>query len=337
MAHEIETIMFAGQTPWHGLGTYVGEHNVTSQEAIVKAGLDWEVGLMGGFYAHPRTGELVDMSTQAIVRLTDGAKLGEVGSRYQPVQNRDACAFMDGLALDGAMRYHTAMSLKGGSRIAILAQLPGGFTIGKGDRNYPFALLSNPHDGSGKLRVLPTNVRVVCANTERLALRSHDGIAISHDGSIASKLEAAREALGMVAAQHDLFGSLARVLADTPMPQGDMRELAKHLMPVQTDMSDRVKQRVQDDRELLVDLQRHGKGNDLPGVAGSAWAALNAVTEYVGNYRGSRSSQEARLESAWFGQGNAMTQQAVSWMSSAYSLGMDDAADSRAQQHLSIV
>ncbi len=42
MPAEIESIMWYGERPWHGLGTQVLETQ-TSEEALVKAGLDWEV------------------------------------------------------------------------------------------------------------------------------------------------------------------------------------------------------------------------------------------------------------------------------------------------------
>jgi hypothetical protein len=45
-------------------------------------------------------------------------------------------------------------------------------------------------------------------------------------------------------------------------------------------------------------------GSDLPGVAGTRWAMLNAVTELVDHERGR--SNNTRMESAWFGTGAAL-------------------------------
>ena len=42
MAHAVETMAYAGQVPWHGLGTKV-EGDLTPQEFMKEAGLDWEV------------------------------------------------------------------------------------------------------------------------------------------------------------------------------------------------------------------------------------------------------------------------------------------------------
>jgi len=42
MAHQIESMAFAGSTPWHGLGTPLTEDDLYNwQSACQKAGLDW--------------------------------------------------------------------------------------------------------------------------------------------------------------------------------------------------------------------------------------------------------------------------------------------------------
>jgi hypothetical protein len=50
-------------------------------------------------------------------------------------------------------------------------------------------------------------------------------------------------------------------------------------------------------------------GADIPGVTGSRWAMLNAVTQLIDHERGR--SDNTRLESAWFGTGAAIKARAV--------------------------
>ena len=59
----------------------------------------------------------------------------------------------------------------------------------------------------------------------------------------------------------------------------------------------------------IIELFETGKGNQLPKVRGTMWAAYNAVTEYVDHHRGA--DDEKRLESAWFGQGIGMKNTAL--------------------------
>ena len=42
MAHMVETMAYAGEVPWHGLGTK-DPADLTPEQFMVKAGLDWTV------------------------------------------------------------------------------------------------------------------------------------------------------------------------------------------------------------------------------------------------------------------------------------------------------
>jgi hypothetical protein len=42
MSHEVETMAYAGELPWHGLGVEVS-NELTPMMMLEKAGLDWTV------------------------------------------------------------------------------------------------------------------------------------------------------------------------------------------------------------------------------------------------------------------------------------------------------
>lgn len=54
-----------------------------------------------------------------------------------------------------------------------------------------------------------------------------------------------------------------------------------------------------------------GIGTMLPAAKGTAWGLLNAVTQYVDHERRTCNA-EHRVHSAWFGQGAAIQQRALS-------------------------
>ena len=106
MSANVESMMYVGETPWHGLGVEV-EEAPTSEEAIKLAGLDWDV-IPEPIY--DRFGRELP-GYKVNTRSSDNMALGIVTDRYKIVQNREAFAFTDEL-LGMGVRYETAGSLQ---------------------------------------------------------------------------------------------------------------------------------------------------------------------------------------------------------------------------------
>ncbi len=219
MAAEVETMFFTGrEKPWHGLGTMV-EDAPGSREALIAAGLDWDVvqkpvftqdGVqVKGYYAN--------------VRDYDSSVLGIVTSRYKVVQNRDAFAFTDGLLGEG-VRYETAGSLMGGRKTWILAKLPEKYII-QGEQIMPYLVFSNTHDGSGAIKIAMTPVRVVCNNTLNFALENADRIwSVHHTGDIAAKLEDTKETIYKAEEYMSELGKTFDVLSKKKLTDAAVKE-----------------------------------------------------------------------------------------------------------------
>ena len=117
----------------------------------------------------------------------DTAAVGVVGNNYRVFQNAEAFDFFDALVADKLAMYETAGSLKGGKRRSFCASIPKELRAAGDDVVNPYVLLTNTHDGSGTLRMLPTSVRVVCQNTLNLALgRANSGARGSRSGTRAA-------------------------------------------------------------------------------------------------------------------------------------------------------
>ncbi|MBA4190801.1 MAG: alpha/beta hydrolase, partial [Planctomycetaceae bacterium] len=174
MAHEIDmttgrpAVMVAGDPPWHKLGQNVSEAQ-SSSEAMHLAGLDWVVqqwNLVARCEGieHEVTGRVAN------IRSDTKAILGVVSTGYRVFQNRAAFEFFDAIVQEKLAVYETAGSLRGGRQVWILARLPKTLRAAGEDEIRPYVLLTNSHDGSKALRMIPTTIRVVCANTLNLAL-----------------------------------------------------------------------------------------------------------------------------------------------------------------------
>ena len=292
-------MMYVGETPWHRLGNKL-DNPATAEEAIAAAGLDWEVQQRPVYYY--QSGILTKAKgDRAVIREDTGAKLKILSKAYQPVQNHEAFSFFDTVVGEGQAIYHTAGSLQGGRKIWILARLPHQIEVTDSDVLQCYILLSNSHDGSTSVRMRPTTVRVVCANTLSVALREKNQAewSTSHRGDIMTRVNQAREMLSLQEAHFRAMMESIEKLADEKMKEADTENFYRDLFDID-DAADHNKSR----QAVKVDeLFRTGRGNS----GETRWDMLNAITEWVDHKRG---KDENRLHSAWFGSGNEIKRRA---------------------------
>jgi phage/plasmid-like protein (TIGR03299 family) len=192
------------------------------------------------------------------------------------------------------------------------------------DLTEQYILLSNSHDGSSALRVFFTPIRVVCSNTLAMADRGGkgEGIAIRHQGNLPAKVREAREVLGLARCYYDELEIRLDFLAGH---QPNAAQLARYFEALYPDPGDGSNSRARNVRDTLYNLLERGKGQEIPAIRHSSWAAFNAVTEFVDHHRSTRGRTDHergsnRLESAWFGSGNRLKQH-------AFRLALDMAAN----------
>ena len=189
MSANVETMFYVREKPWHGLGVEVKEAP-TSADALVYAGLDWEV-MQENVYTE---GGILVPGYKVNLRSTDAAALGIVSDRYKVVQNEDAFQFTDDL-LGKGVTYETAGALQGGRKVWMLARMPHRYIIA-GDEIAPYMVVMNSHDGSSGIKVAMTPIRVVCQNTLNLALSNAKRIwTTKHTENVMSRVHEARETL----------------------------------------------------------------------------------------------------------------------------------------------
>lgn len=150
MAHNIETMAYAGEVPWHGLGVQV-DGNLTPNEMLQQAGLDWTVSKRNIFTYNNAVSDKADdliMSDDyyMLVRDSDNNILGPCGPRFIPTQNQEAFTFFKKFTDAGNMNMHTAGSLRNGKQIWGLAEINDGFTLPGDDRIEGYLLVSVSHE-----------------------------------------------------------------------------------------------------------------------------------------------------------------------------------------------
>ncbi len=312
MAHEVESMFYVNEVPWHGLGVAL-ENPPTVREAIAASRLDWRVGL--------RKVVTVDGTevpgARATVRESDGRVLGCVGTCYTPLQNEEAFSFFDPFLAAGEATLETAGSLREGSRIWILARLSRApSVIAKDDEVNKYILLANSHDGSLCARVGFVPIRVVCANTLALATKDNASklIRVRHEKNIGRTLDQLRDVMNTANAQFEATAEQFRRLATTAIVEDDLKRYVKMVFSPrasETPVADLLEEseRKSPVFDAVKRLFETGRGNQLPAVRGTLWAAYNAVTEYVAHERGD--DRARRVDGAWFGTGARLNQRAL--------------------------
>ena len=288
MAHKVDSMMYSGEQPWHKLGTYVGDKNLTSKEAIVAAGLNWKVEKRPSYFYTPEQkpvrGEGFD-----IVRTDREISLGHTGDIFTPLQNEDAFKFMDEIVGQGRAVYHTAGSLAEGRKVWLLVDMKESAEIGKGDEVQNFCLLSNGHDGRTILDVCLTRVRVVCWNTLQEALNAKEkGLFFSfrHTRTIQQKAKNVQMALSAVSERFKKFIEAGKYLAGEKILSHQLDEfLFKLEMERANQREASLEKQFKDFRRTekyrqLVGAFENSPGAGMDGAKGTLWGAVNAITYY---------------------------------------------------------
>lgn len=293
MAHEIETMAYAGETPWHELGTRVPA-DLSPAQMLEKAGLNWNVKKVPA-YAEIG-GEKVSIGHSALVRESDNSMLDVVSNDWNVLQNIEAFEFFHDFVANGDMEMHTAGSLKGGQFVWALAKVNDSFDLFNGDQVDSFLLFSNPHKYGWSIDVRFTPIRVVCNNTLTLSLNtaSKNFAKISHRRAFDGDL--VKETLGIAKEKLSSYREMAQMLGGAKYTMGSLTEYFNRVFPVAGAAKKKV---ISANAAIAHDVIYSQPGANF--AEGSLWQAFNAVTYMVDHKLGR--SQDNRLANAWFGYG----------------------------------
>lgn len=305
MSHNVNSMMYVGEKPWHGLGTEVKEA-LNSMDAIKAAGLDYVV--------EKRNLKTVDgiaiPNHFATVRKDTNDVLGVVGNRYTILQNKESFSFFDAFVGVKEAMYHTAGALGLGERIWLLAKLPGYIrTIGD-DITEKYLLLTNTHDGTGSVEIMFTPIRVVCQNTLNVGImHGSNKVKLRHTLNIGNKIDEVRESLGIVNHQYQILEEASQKLATIDLTNQAFKDYLKNsgVIPKEDDKDQST--RAKNILDEILNLRENGKGAKMKGVKGTVWGAFNAVAEYVDHHRGG-DDKAKRAASLLYGSGANMKNEA---------------------------
>lgn len=298
MAHQVETMAYAGQVPWHGLGVPVS-NDLTPVQMMEKAGLDWKVQEVETFIEY--NNKKMATGQKALVRETDGRILTTVGENWNPVQNETAFEFFSDFVMSGDMEMNTAGSLRDGQMVWALAKVKDSFELFGGDKVDSYLLFSNPHQYGKAIDVRFTPIRVVCNNTLSLSLdmKSEQSVKVGH--RVEFDATEVKKALGIATEKLANYKEAAKFLGNKRFTPDSYIEYLNTVFPRTAD------KRTQGKGLSVETLSRNAKAaydvlETQPGAQyaeGSWWQAFNSITYITDHVQGR--NEDNRLYSSWFG------------------------------------
>jgi phage/plasmid-like protein (TIGR03299 family) len=305
-------IAFAGQTPWHGLGQALTP-DASIETWTREAGLNYTVNESPVLFQTDATTMPEEFKGRKVLHRSDtGSALAVVSDGYRVVQPADVMGFFGKLVKLGGFQMETAGVLSHGRRVWALAKVNEGADIVDGDTVRPYVLLGTSYDGTMATIGKFTSIRVVCNNTITAALgREHGGtVRVLHSERF--NPDAVRMELGIVGDNWERFLIQSRKLSGETMNKIEADAFVTALLePFHNSRIDLKETRGY--KRIMELFNGQAIGADIPGVMGTRWAMLNAVTELVDHERGR--STNTRLESAWFGTGAMLKNKALELLS----------------------
>jgi phage/plasmid-like protein (TIGR03299 family) len=310
MAHELEMVgekasmAFAGEVPWHNLGTKV-DPSTTPYLMLKAAGLNWNVEKLP-LHAHRRNKkteeiDLIEVPTrQALVRSTDNKVLTIVSDDWEPVQNYEAFKFFNEFIFAGDMEMHTAGSLRGGNMVWALAKVKEQFSLFRGkDTVESYLLFSNPHEYGKSITVQFTPIRVVCANTLGLSLsmKSDTMVRLNHRKKFDA--DSVKRMLGIAKQKLHTYEEVAKLMASKRYNADALIEFYNTVFPTnkEFDEKDDIEDRMSRPARVAYSVLETQPGHQFG--EGTWWQAFNSVTYTCDHLLGH--SDDTRMNSAWYG------------------------------------
>lgn len=318
MAHEVDTMAYVGQEPWHGLGVQLNKA-LEIDEMLVTAGLDWKVHARPVRFNIPGEKAIFE-TTQTKVLIRDNGPgpenkivLGPCGPQYVPTQNSESFKFFKALADDKVgLSLEVAGALDEGRYVWALAKFDDGWSM-MDETFKDYLLLTSPHIWGRALQIFYTPIRVVCMNTLMMAMSGRSiETAFRHlhlqefdDKIIADAREIVKLGTEMTMQFRKSAEFLAKIKADEAATAEFFAKLfAPSLAGVDTD-SQLAAPIIQD----LITTRDSMAGSQTEAASGTYWGLVNTVTYLFDHVKGN--SVDTRLQSAWLGRGAAKKREAL--------------------------
>lgn len=292
--------VYQNENPWSLIGKEIVDPAINhSVPAFLEAaGLDWTV-TMRKMYYRERDKSLPVPQRRAVVRDTDGKLLATVGAKYVPFQNIDAFAVLQPACDQFGLTLTNAGAYGRGDRVWLQAKLPKSIEPIQGDVIDNYLLINTGHNGWTGYSASLMQMRLVCTNGLKLAVRDGAFVKLRHVITEVDRLKQVSELISGFMHVAQATGESYKKLAGHKLNDAETKSYIETVLNL--DYENPVAARR---RDTIFELSKNGKGVEL--APGTMWTAFNAITEYIDHVRpaeakAARTVKQAN-ESALFGQ-----------------------------------
>jgi len=308
---------------WHGLGQVVNEPMFVA-DALKLCHADYEVKLQpvvalndkiihamenGGMIAADELLSLLIPNKRATMRLDTEKALGITSDAYGIVQNEDAFKFVDMLCSgmdamrDSKPTIECCGVLGNGERVFVTCKMPNDIILNANtdDRIETYVVFTTSHDGTGAVRCMVTNIRVVCQNTLNWAMKNNSGrISFRHSSKVMDRMdllnkenaEFAYRTLGLWQEYENVFKQSLEHLRNVKLAERDLDNIIADIA-----LADEAKKVFLDTRNIyhediatrgrniflgMKEAMESGVGQDILESGTALWA-MNGITTYFQN------------------------------------------------------
>ncbi|ENU4316755.1 DUF932 domain-containing protein [Acinetobacter baumannii] len=341
MAHQIETMAFVGQTPWHGLGNQL-PRNQSIEVWAQQAGMDWRIESSNVSYmAKNERGQniILPFEEQRVLYRSDThAPLSVVSQRYREVQPMEILNFYKDLTEQSGFELETAGVLKGGRKFWALARTGQSAALKGKDVSNGYILLATACDGTLATTAQFTSIRVVCNNTLAIALRGQNSsvgvVKVPH--STKFDAEKIKQQLGISVRAWDEHMYEMKQLSQRKVTQQEAaayfdavfnntnlsiaeqdesiiqfyRNVARPQLTHSSKADNKTEPNGRAMSKVMTMFNGHGRGAELASAKDTAYGLLCSITEFVDHERRAISTDH-RMDSAWFGVGANIKQRGL--------------------------
>jgi phage/plasmid-like protein (TIGR03299 family) len=295
--------------PWNVMGGDLTTSHASVEDAMEATGLNYDVEVRDLFSAKNVDGVHEDFihapSLRTLVRpMPDGTErvLAASGTRYTPIQNRDAFQVGNLLVAEYGAKIAGAADYRNGGASLLVLDLAQPIHLDRPDGGTDLLdlnlMIKNAHDGSAALTFALTAMRPACTNAVQAALGQAKRVwKVNHTPQAQGRVDLAKQSI-IAAMNYSLaLQEKAQQMLDTQMVDAEFDKIVATLWKVKDGTEDtRTGKRLLDVQDAVKGLYRGSK--TLAGIRGTRWGGYNAITEYLDWGRPVKGGDVSRAEGA---------------------------------------